>query len=283
MIDWNGGIADYLSHPTVRKTYTKEDVERIFNHTHLYTSNPPVAHASVKSKEIKPRQNTSPGHGDNRIANIEIEPQTQDNKPTVVKSIVKLSDVNNDDLALKESKVVPRFDCFGNGVWAEFAKLRESAYAFCYIFDAHLYMFLVQDSVRDIREFSLGTVYEAVNVNKPRGLRINFQFTYAPYSWTDTAHWYPMSVFTGIQGFCHKFLISYLTPATEPGCKGKAEVPDTQGGWCGFNAGGTEGDQWFARWSVDPYVPGDKAEQWPHKYPDWEKNNGLPGTDPRDI
>ncbi|KAF3906071.1 hypothetical protein ABW21_db0207740 [Orbilia brochopaga] len=180
----------------------------------------------------------------------------------------------------------PRYSTFGEGVWMQLQELRETADAFCTMFDSHMFQLaLGSTSPGDIRQFSLGTVYNAVKLGDNGNARVNFIFNFHPsYSWDNDHYWYSMSVFTGIQGMCWKFMANFLSEGTAPeGVVGSGTPKDTRGGWLGFGNGkypntGTEA-AWRVRWCIDPWVPGSDEEPTPKEVPG-EDDNGLPWSGP---
>ncbi|KAF3919598.1 hypothetical protein ABW20_dc0103651 [Dactylellina cionopaga] len=199
-----------------------------------------------------------------------------------------------EDVQMKEYKPETRAECWEDSrrqphVYGDLDELRETANAFCHLFDAHIYEFAQNTAVKDIREFSLGTVYHAVGLGDKKNMRVNFQFIFAPRSYRDGKYWYSLSLFTGIPNLCNVILTNFLSEDTAPSKAGGNSVncvggsgKDTVGGWAGMNIGDVKAKDfnfYYFRWAVDPYVR-DSKHGTPMKYPDDNKDNGLPGTDP---
>ncbi|KAF3188271.1 hypothetical protein TWF788_000948 [Orbilia oligospora] len=138
-------------------------------------------------------------------------------------------------------------------------------------------------SIDDLGEFSLGTIYKAVKLEGSRTMRVNFQFIYQPKGFEGGKYWYPMSLFTGIQGVCHRVMRNFLSvPTAMSGCVGGAG-DDTRGGWMGMDIGSWSDNRMVFRWAIDPYVRYSKEHNYPDPMPEGEVNNGLSRTDPKEI
>ncbi|RVD85979.1 uncharacterized protein DFL_004277 [Arthrobotrys flagrans] len=180
----------------------------------------------------------------------------------------------------------PMARCFedkGKYVYGTLSDLREVSDYYCTIFDANMYKLVRGISLNDLGEFSLGTIYKAVKLDGGRTMRVNFQFIYQPKGYEAGQFWYPTSMFTGIQGVCHRMMRNFLSVSTAmPGCIGGSGT-DTRGGWMGMDLGDRIDDRMVFRWAIDPYVRKSKEHDLPDPFPESERNNGLPRTDPKDV
>ncbi|EPS37493.1 hypothetical protein H072_8781 [Dactylellina haptotyla CBS 200.50] len=296
---WNGGIADYMSHPRVRKTYRLAEIEAL-KEARRKKINPP-ANNTTRSPSLVVRDprpvldeyTDREAVGATNLVNnghLNSEHSPPNNQGTKDAQGVNGRTRAGSDASLGKTSTYTRAECwFGNNkihrqIFGRLDQLREAAGAFCLIFDAHVFLQATNHAMLDIREFSLGTIYQAVGLTDTAGkMRVNFQFLYGPRSISDKKFWFPMTIFTGMQGMCHTTLNAYLNPKTAPtNCLGKSGT-DTVGGWAGINGGEKTGWQkWYLRWAVDPYQPG-SFEDLPNGYPDDNKDNGLLGTDPSTI
>ncbi|KAK6540750.1 hypothetical protein TWF694_008141 [Orbilia ellipsospora] len=277
---WNGGIADYLSRPIVKRSFKLDELHPVRGSM--------VAHSSRQRQRRDHNHAIIPEYNKQNAEPINHQ-KSGNAGPEAVKGYYR----GGESGSIAPADTWTRAECwlktqkYKIHVWAQLDQLRELASPFCSLFDAHLFLFSLADQhyIHDIREFSLGTIYYVVKAgDNAQTMRANFQFIYGPRAFVDGKFWYPMTIFTGIQGMCHTVLNNFLNFRTmPPDCLGGARVnPDTVGGWAGLNGGDKNGwDKFYIRWAVDPYEPGTGGkEPKPNPYPDDNKDNGLPGSDP---
>ncbi|KAK6519850.1 hypothetical protein TWF506_000144 [Arthrobotrys conoides] len=270
---WNGGLAEILSHAPVRTVVKLSDLKNATAEKEAQAAN--QLPGNVQSKravmsefsDIKDFFDSSDG-------------QRNPPPPPVFDGI------KDGGLEFQTVKPIYMASCFtqnGKYVYAKLAELREVADFYCTIFDANMYRLARGIGMNDLAEFSLGTIYHAVKLENSRAMRVNFQFVYQPKGYQNSEFWYPMSLFTGIQGVCHRMMRNFLSVPTAPrGCIGGAG-DDTRGGWMGMDVGPWIDNRMVVRWAIDPYVRYSKEHNFPDEYPVEELNNGLPRTDPKDI
>ncbi|KAJ6262598.1 hypothetical protein Dda_3409 [Drechslerella dactyloides] len=264
---WNVGLADYLSHPRVLRTVKLSDaMER------MKTANGSANTITARDTRFFTK--------DWQPFDLKGEKQPQEVKPMYAENS------NAKDKGFSGITIKPRASHFTEGVYMRLDEMRETANTFCGMFDAHMYKFAIGSTDPGlIKQFSIGTIYKAVKLEDKNKAQINFVFNFHPsYSWTDKHYWYSMSIFTGIQGMCWRFMANFLTKDTAPdGVVGGADPPDSRGGWMGFGNGkdGNSASEaaWRVRWAIDPYVPGSDEESTPKEGPG-EADNGLPAGKP---
>ncbi|KAK6501975.1 hypothetical protein TWF481_009794 [Arthrobotrys musiformis] len=267
---WNGGLADMLSHPPVvtkGKLSDLENAEAQAEDPHSERQHSKRVMAQYQSDDIY--DTTAPGVV----------------KPAGVKEIFRKGSRDVSFISVDPIFMARCFTDKGKYVYAKYDVLREVSDYYCTLFDVHMYKITRSIGFNDLGEFSLGTIYKAVKLEGPGSptMRVNFQFIYQPKGYANGQFWYPMSIFTGIQGICNKIMRNFFAYETSPpDCRG-GSGQDTRGGWMGIDVGDKENDRMVFRWAVDPYVRRSKEHDFPDPYPDEEKNNGLPRTDPKDI
>ncbi|KAK6519353.1 hypothetical protein TWF281_003187 [Arthrobotrys megalospora] len=295
---WNGGVADMLSRAPVTSNIKLTDLENAIQRekenevpTGTYEGATPTFQNTTHVRRDSKPQQTGPT-ALKEFWDENVQPINLGGTPPIAPYAVMASDPLPNQKTLRFEAMAPTMmaRCFqknGKFVYQKLSVLREVADLYCTMFDRNMYL-LVKGIVNwDVGEFSLGTIYKAVKLEDKRNMRVNFQFIYQPKGWKNEYNWYPMSLFTGMQGICHRILHNFLTPQTMmEDCKGKATPLDTRGGWVGMDIGDrvTDVDNRIVfRWAIDPYVRDSDEHPLPEKYEDVEKNNGLPRTDPSTI
>ncbi|KAK6358683.1 hypothetical protein TWF730_008006 [Orbilia blumenaviensis] len=268
---WNGGVADMLSHAPV------------------------TTHIKLADLENAAKPDTSDGAGAGTIQRRDPSPvmaEYRDNNapwggnlpaPMPPGSIFREGARDVTFTSVNLNWMARCFNRNGKYVYARLEHLREVADHYCTLFDMHMYRLAKGIGYNDIGEFSLGTVYKAVKLDDARTMRVNFQFLYQPTGYQNAQFWYPMSLFTGMQGVCHRVMRNFLSvPTMMDGCLGGSKE-DTRGGWVGFDVGGKVDNRMVARWAIDPYVRKSTEHDWPDPYPEEGRTNGLPRTYPEEI
>ncbi|KAK6348621.1 hypothetical protein TWF718_006410 [Orbilia javanica] len=264
---WNGGVADMLSHAPVKTTVKLSDLNRAAE-----DQEPPPVHTPAQRKRAVMGQFNS----DDAFYDT-----TKGDPPKPVQQISAAGSYNWE--IMKPTYMARCFDEKGKYVYAVLSDLREVADLYCTLFDANMYKLAKGIALNDLGEFSLGTIYNAVKLESGRKMRVNFQFIYQPKGYENGKFWYPLSMFTGIQGVCHRMMQNFLSPETSmAGCMG-GSGRDTRGGWMGMDVGPWNDGRMVLRWAIDPYVRLSKEHDYPDPFPVDEVNNGLPRTDPKDI
>ncbi|KAK6340561.1 hypothetical protein TWF696_008888 [Orbilia brochopaga] len=268
---WNSGLADYLANPRTSKSFTMDDVKQ-----RMQSANANTTHHNKRENNAV--------YKDFQDGIWQPYDQEKETKPQPVAGWYA-----RDSKAaggIKEVTIRPRASYFTEGVYMKLDELRETANALCRMFDSHMFQFATgSNNPGDIKQFSMGTVYKAVKLDNDANAHVNFIFNFHPaYSWDNEHYWWSMSIFTGIQGMCWRFLGNFLTVETAPdGLVGGATPADTRGGWVGFGNGKNPDDNgekaWRVRWAIDPYSPMSKEEPTP-KQGTGEDDNGVPYSDP---
>ncbi|KAF3220689.1 hypothetical protein TWF679_008885 [Orbilia oligospora] len=272
---WNGGLAEMLSHAPVRTVVKLSD---------LKNSNTTAEGETRVTKRLPgniPRKRAVMSEFNDIQSFFDTTDGTAFPPPPRDPESTKEGGVQF--VKLKPTYMARCFADKGKYVYAKLSDLREISDFYCTIFDANMYKMARGMSIDDLGEFSLGTIYKAVKLEGSRTMRVNFQFIYQPKGFEGGKYWYPMSLFTGIQGVCHRVMRNFLSvPTAMSGCVGGAG-DDTRGGWMGMDIGSWSDNRMVFRWAIDPYVRYSKEHNYPDPMPEGEVNNGLSRTNPKEI